>query len=317
MSAYNPKLPLNALLEKTAKTYPEKTALIYGNQELSYAKLDHVANQFANALIGLNVRKDDRVALYLPNTPQFVIAYFGALKAGAVVSAISPLHREREVQAQLVDSGAEAIVTLEDFKSVVANIKAKTKVKHFIAAAVDDFTFSGLLSDVSTDKPSIKVSSEDLAALQYTGGTTGIPKAAMLTHRNLSSNAKQFANAIKATAGDVFLTALPLFHIYGLTTSLTVPIIVGAKMVLLPKFESAKALEAIQRHKVSIFCGVPIMYQLLLGQADLGKYDLTSVRVCISGASALPPQVQKRFMAVTGGFLAEGYGLSEASPVTH
>jgi long-chain acyl-CoA synthetase len=156
-----------------------------------------------------------------------------------------------------------------------------------------------------------------LAALQYTGGTTGTPKAAMLTHRNLAANAQQFAQAIKGTASDVFLTALPLFHIYGLTTSLTTPISLGTKMVLLPKFEPVKALEAIQQHKVTVFCGVPTMYQQLLANPDLAKYDLHSIRVCISGAAPLPPQVQKKFMAVTGGVLAEGYGLTEASPVTH
>jgi len=139
----------------------------------------------------------------------------------------------------------------------------------------------------------------------------------MLTHRNLVSNALAFAATIKGATKDVFLTALPLFHIYGMTTSMTVPISLGAEMVLLPKFSPASALDAIQCHKVTVFCGVPTMYQILLANLDLAKYDLTSIRVCISGASSLPPQVQRKFMEVTGGFLAEGYGLTEASPVTH
>jgi long-chain acyl-CoA synthetase len=140
----------------------------------------------------------------------------------------------------------------------------------------------------------------------------------MLTHNNLVSNALAFAAWIKgATAKETFLTALPLFHIYGMTTCMTVPISLAAKMVLMPKFEPAKALETIQRHRVTVFCGVPTMYSALLANPELGKYDLTSIRVCISGASSLPPQVQKKFMEVTGGFLAEGYGLTEASPVTH
>ena len=159
---------------------------------------------------------------------------------------------------------------------------------------------------------------EDLAALQYTGGTTGTAKGAMLTHTNLLSNALAFAAWIRGTAAqETFLTALPLFHIYGMTTSMTVPISLAAKMVLMPRFEPAKALEAIQKHKVTVFCGVPTMYPALLANPELGKYDLTSIRVCISGASPLPPQIQKQFMQVTGGFLAEGYGLTEASPVTH
>ena len=140
----------------------------------------------------------------------------------------------------------------------------------------------------------------------------------MLTHSNLLSNALAFATWIQGTeAKETFLTALPLFHIYGMTTSMTVPISLAAKMVLLPKFEPAKVLQAIEKHRVSVFCGVPTMYQALLANPELGKYDLTSIRVCISGASSLPPQVQKQFMQVTGGLLAEGYGLTEASPVTH
>ena len=160
--------------------------------------------------------------------------------------------------------------------------------------------------------------SEDLAALQYTGGTTGTAKGAMLTHSNLVANAIAFAAWIKsAAAKETFLTALPLFHIYGMTTSLNVPVALAAKIVLLPKFDPAKVLETIQQQRVTVFCGVPTMYQTLLANPDLGKYDLTSIRVCISGASPLPPQVQKKFMEITGGLLAEGYGLTEASPVTH
>ena len=158
---------------------------------------------------------------------------------------------------------------------------------------------------------------EDLAALQYTGGTTGTAKGAMLTHMNLVSNAVAFAAWIRGTSADTFLAALPLFHIYGMTTSMTVPVILAAKMVLLSRFEPASALTTIQRYRVTVFCGVPTMYSMLLADPELAKFDLTSIRVCISGASPLPPQIQKRFMQITGGFLAEGYGLTEASPVTH
>jgi long-chain acyl-CoA synthetase len=308
---------LHGLLEETARAHPDKTALVFGNEELCYAEFDGAANQFANFLVDLGVRKGDRVALYLPNGAAFVVSFFGVLKAGGVVSAVSPLYREREVEVQLADSGATVIVSLGSLEPTVAKTKTKALLKHIIATGADDFIFSGFLIGCSTHKPAIKVAAEDLAALQYTGGTTGTPKAAMLTHHNLAANAAQFAQAIKATANDVFLSALPLFHIYGLTTSLTVPISVGAKMVVLPKFEATQALDAIERHKVSVFCGVPTMYQLLLGTPNLSKYNLRSVRVCISGASALPPQVQKQFMEITGGFLAEGYGLTEASPVTH
>ena len=294
-----------------------KTALVSGTQEVTYAELDRLANRFGNALVKLGIGKGDRVALLFPNSSQFVIAFFGALKAGAVVTAINPLYREREVEFQLRDSGAKAIVTLENLEPLVARVKERTQLEHVIATTPDDNSFSGLTREASVHKPDLSFAAGDLAALQYTGGTTGTPKAAMLTHRNLAVNAEQFAQAIKGSSGDVFLTALPLFHIYGLTTSLTTPISLGAKMILMPKFEPAKALEAIQRHKVTVFCGVPTMYQQLLASPELAEYDLHSIRVCISGAAPLPQQVQKRFMEVTGGTLAEGYGLTEASPVTH
>ncbi len=311
------KFPLQGLLEETSKRYPEKVAVVYGEKNLSYSDLDSLCSQFSEALMGLGLAKGDRVALYLPNIPQFVIAYFGALKTGAAVTAISPLHREREVQFQLADSESQIIFTLDSLKPVVDAIKEKTLLKHIVTTTVKSTDFYGLPDVSQASKDTRAVASTDLAALQYTGGTTGTAKAAMLTHQNLTANAQQFAAAINARPPDIFLTALPLFHIYGLTTSMTVPISVGATMVLLPKFTPAEALKANDRHKVTVFCGVPTMYQMLLAQPDLKMHDLSSVRVCISGASSLPPQVQRDFMAVSGGFLAEGYGLSEASPVTH
>jgi long-chain acyl-CoA synthetase len=326
-----PQIPLQKLLEASSKNFPKKTALIYGENAVTYPQLELLSNQFANALFKLGVKKGDRVALFLPNIPQFIIAYFGILKAGAVATAISPLHREREVEYQLNDSEAETIVALDSFFSIVDNVWAKTKVKNVIVTSLDEKTitanprkpnvwrFRQLLKQAPETPVKIKINPhEDLAVLQYTGGTTGIAKGAMLTHANLVSNALAFAYWIKGNvAQETFLTALPLFHIYGMTTSMTVPLSLAAKMVLLPRFEPAKALSAIQRHGVTVFCGVPTMYQALLANEELAKHNLTSIRVCISGASPLPPQVQKCFMQVTGGLLAEGYGLTEASPVTH
>jgi len=326
-----PPIPLQGLLEQTAKTNPENVAMVFGEREISYIQLDCFSNQFANALLKLGVAKGDRVALCLPNIPQFIIAYFGALKAGAVLTTISPLHREREVEYQLCNSGAQTIVTLDALYTNVEKIREKTPLKHIIVTGFDEYSSKNLPQDITKTLPFQKLlktannvqlnlqfdSAEDLAALQYTGGTTGTAKGAMITHRNLISNALAFAAMINGKNQDIFLTALPLFHIYGMTTSLTVPVSLGAKMVLLPKFEPVKALESIQSQRVTVFCGVPTMYQMLLANPDLAKYDLTSIRVCISGASSLPPQIQRRFMEITGGFLAEGYGLTEASPVTH
>jgi len=324
-----PQVPLQELLRESAENFPEKIAVAHDGQEITYDQLNALSNQFANSLLKMGVEKGDRVAIYLPNIPQFVIGYFGALKAGAVATAISPLHREREVEYQLKDSGAQTIVALDSLCPIVEKVREKTQVKHVIIAGSSEnafppkvqnaLNFRQLLENSPKTAPKIRLNPrDDLAALQYTGGTTGTAKGAMLTHANLVSNALAFAAWIKgAKAQEMFLTALPLFHIYGMTTSMNVPISLAAKMMLMPKFEPAKALEAIQKHRVTVFCGVPTMYSALLANPELGKYDLTSIRVCISGASSLPPQIQKKFMEVTGGFLAEGYGLTEASPVTH
>ncbi|MFA5571876.1 MAG: long-chain fatty acid--CoA ligase [Crenarchaeota archaeon] len=311
-----PAIPLHELLSRAAENYPEKTAIVYEEQEITYAKLDYLTNQFSDLLLKLKIKKNDRIALYLPNTPQFIIAFFGALKAGTTLTTINPLHREREVECQLCDSGAETIVTIESLAPIVSKVMKKTKIKNMITTKLTDISFLNL-PDGFSDKQPIDIQPNDLAALQYTGGTTGTLKAAVLTHRNLVANAIQFATVIGGTSADIFLAALPLFHIYGMTTSMTVPIRLCAKMVLMPKFQPVKTCEYIQQHKVTVFCGVPTMYQLLLDNPAFAKYDLTSIRVCISGASALPPQVQKCFMQFTSGFLAEGYGLTEASPVTH
>ena len=210
MSAAGFPKSVHGLLEETAHAHAQKTALVFGSQELCYAKLDEVANQFANTLLKLGVRKGDRVALYLTNGVAFVVSFFGVLKAGRVVSAISPLYREREVEAQLADSGATVIVTLGNLEHIVAKIKTRIPLKHVIAADADDLLFSGSLSSNFTQKPALTITAEDLAALQYTGGTTGTSKAAMLTHRNLASNAAQFATA-KSTSRRCFSCCVAAF----------------------------------------------------------------------------------------------------------
>ena len=324
-----PDVPLHEILKKAAREHPEKNALIFYDKQISYKELDLLSDRFASALISLDVRKGDRVAVFLPNNPQFIIAYYGILKAGAVVTAISPLYREREVEHQLRDSEAETILTLDSLYPIVANVWKKTPLKNVVTTSIEAFasdigeksnvySFQQLLSG-SADAPNVKINpSEDLAALQYTGGTTGTAKGAMLTHANLVANTLAFATWIKGvTAKETFLTALPLFHIYGMTTSMNVPISLAATMVLLPRFDTTTALTMIQQHKVTVFCGVPTMYSALLANPQVNEFDLASVRVCISGASSLPPQVQRCFMEVSGGLLAEGYGLTEASPVTH
>ena len=334
---FYPVVPLQDTLRKKSQMYPTRPAIAYSGILMSYKELDLLSDHFASALFTMGIRKGDRVALFLPNIPQFVIAFYGILKVGAIATAMSPLHKEREVQNQLSDSGAETIVALESLYPILESVWPKTKIKHAIITHQDEFNtdyaalagntalkpnclrFSQLLMENALPLTEVNINpEEDIAALQYTGGTTGTAKGAILTHMNLVSNALMFATWIGgAEAKETFLTALPLFHIYGLTTSMTVPISLAATMVLMTKFDSTTILDSIHRNKITVFCGVPTMYSALLANSSIKNYDLTSLRLCISGASPLPPNVQEQFMEVTHGFLAEGYGLTEASPITH
>lgn len=330
-----PKVPLFEILSQTAKLYPNRIAITYMKRDISYCELNSFSDHFGASLVDLGIKKGDRIAIFIPNSPQFIIAYFGILKAGGIVTAINPLHKEREVEHQLIDSEAKLIVSSNSLFSIIKKIYQSTRLEKIILTCLEEkpsssginynkkfglkiSNFKALLKS-SITLPKIFINSdEDLAALQYTGGTTGTTKAAMLTHANLVANAMAFAAWIKGLQGkEVFLATLPLSHIYGLTTSLNVPIALAAKIVLLPRFEPGKALYAIQRHNVTIFCGVPTMYQSLLSCSELSKFCLSSLRVCISGASPLPVQIQKKFIQITGELLIEGYGLTEASPVTH
>jgi long-chain acyl-CoA synthetase len=341
-----PEVPLYEFLRISAQKYPDKTALIYFDGKMTYKELDVLTDRFAAALADLGVKKGDRVALFLPNTPLFVISYYGALKAGAVVTAMSPLYKEREVEHQLNDSEAETIVLLDLLYPIVEKVWERTKLRNVIVGSLRDYMpsfkaflgsllgkipsrhverganvyfFRELVARYGANPPKIEINpKEDLAALQYTGGTTGISKGAMLTHMNLVSNAVMCKEWLQPSEGEeVVLTVLPLFHIYGMTTSMNAPILFAGTMVLLPRFDPVAVLQAIHKYRVTVFCGAPTMYAMLLAHSDLKKYDLTSVRFCISGAAPLPPDVQKKFMEVTGGVLVEGYGLTESSPVTH
>jgi long-chain acyl-CoA synthetase len=313
---------------------------------MTYRELDHLSDKFATALAALAVKKGDKVAIFLPNIPQFIISYYGAIRIGAVETAISPLYKEREVEHQLKDSEAETIVVLDALYPVAEKILSHTNVKRVIVTSLKEYMpsakaflgsllkkipthrierapniyfFQELLGQHEANPPKADIDpKEDIVALQYTGGTTGLSKGAMLTHINLVSNATCCDEWLRGTrGGETFLTVLPLFHIYGMTTGMNAPILLAGKMVMLPRFDAITTFQAIQKHKVTVFCGAPTMYAMLLSHPDLSKYDLKSVRFCISGSAPLPPEVQKKWMEVTGGVLVEGYGLTESSPVTH
>lgn len=328
-------MPVFEILSQTAKKHPKQIAIVYREKNTTYSELNLLSDKFAASIIQFGVKKNDRVAIYLPNNPLFIIAYYGILKAGAVVIAINPLYREREVEHQLINSEARGIITSDSLYPIVKSIQHKTNLNTTIVANTNEYSdkvdiacnqleskgVCSLQDLLETDSSPTNIAidpDEDLAVLQYSGGTTGTAKAAMLSHSNLVSNAIAFASWIKGTPSkEVFLTALPLSHIYGLTTSLNVPVTLAAKMILLPRFDPLKALDAIQHHKVTVFCGVPTMFQTMLEHPSQKEFCLSSLRVCISGASPLPVALQKKFIQSTGELLIEGYGLTEASPVTH
>jgi long-chain acyl-CoA synthetase len=341
-----PQIPLSQVLTKVAEKTPKQIAMVYFDREMTYGELDEASDRFASALAAQGVNKGDRVAIFLPNIPQFVIAYYGTLKIGAVVTAISPLYKEREVEHQLNDSEAETIVVLDALYPILEKVLKTTKVKSIIVTGLKDYmpTTIAFLGSLSGKIPSFKVErkpgtyffkellkahdakppkvdidpEQDLAALQYTGGTTGIAKGAMLTHMNLLSNAIMCAEWLRGKQLDEsFLAVIPLFHIYGMTTAMNTPIYLAAKIVMLPRPDLVPTLKAIQKYRVTVFCGAPSMYAMLLAHPNLNSFDLSSVRFCISGSAPLPPEIQKKWMDVTKGVLVEGYGLTESSPVTH
>jgi len=310
---------------------------------MTFRELDSLVDRFGEALQALGVKKGDRVAIYLPNTPQFVIAYYAALRVGGTVVACSPLYKERELAHLLVDSGATVLVAWDKLYPFVQVARRETGLKHVITTSVRDYLppILRLLSPLKgvksyacpgaldmkallakhrgqPTKVAIDVK-KDIALLQYTGGTTGIPKGAMLTYYNLVVNARQVQEwAQLRPREDIHLSALPFFHIYGMTVAMNVPIYTQSKMVLLPDpRDIGSVLKAIDKERPTIFCGVPTMYTALINRPDIRKHDLKSIRLCISGASALPAEVQRKFEELSGGRLVEGFGLTETSPVSH
>ncbi len=347
-----PEIPLHEILRRSAKKYPDNPAIIFMDGKITYKTLDELTDRFATALNALGVQKGDKVALFMPNMPQFVIAFYGTLRAGGIVTTISPLYRERELEYQLNNAEAETIVVgwgpgrLTGLYSLVMKVRKKTKLKRVIVTSIKEYLpgikkfLAGLLGKIPPlppkepsiyyleellkmyppNPPKIEIKpKEDIAVLQYTGGTTGIPKGAILTHYNLVSNAVMCSKWLRGKEGEeIFLGALPFFHIYGMTLSLHAPIcIAGLTIPIIDPGNVMDSLNTIQKYKVTVLCGVPTMYLMLINHPDIDKYDLSSIRWCISGASPLPPTVQKKFMELSGGVLIEGYGLTEASPVTH
>ncbi len=347
-----PPVPITQFLEEAVAKYPDNPATIFGNGSMDgiipYKELNDLVNRFANALTAMGVQKGDRVAIYLPNCPQYVIAYFGTLKIGAIVAPVNPLYTPRELEHQVKDAGAETIVVLSRFYDNVRQVRANTQLKHVIVTNIKEYFkpvlkflftlakekkdghrvtldagdkwFQDVIAGGATTKPNVTVKSEDTAVLMYTGGTTGVSKAAELTHRNIVANMLQTREWSPASVlgKEVYMTALPLYHSYAMTVCMNQCVYLGGAMILVPNpRELESVMKAIDKHKPTAFPGVPTLYVALSNHPHVSKYDFKSIRVCLSGAAGLPVEVQTKFQKISGGTLVEGYGLSEASPVTH
>ncbi|HEY7348723.1 MAG TPA: long-chain fatty acid--CoA ligase [Ktedonobacterales bacterium] len=351
-----PDKPLTWLLGEAVRNYSKREAIIFYGHRFTYAQLGAMADRFAAALIELGVKPGDRVSICLPNIPQFPIAFYGALKAGAVVVPTNPIYTESELQHQLADSGAETIVVLDLVYHRLLNVRNQTQVKRVIVAGVQDYLppllAAGYLVQQRRARQRLPSKQElraddtihqfkdvigkqdehwfqlhalpaaakadDVAVLQYTGGTTGLSKGAMLTHRNLLANAMQaWAWTEEAKKPEVILCAAPFFHSYGLTVAMNAGIWSGSALVLMPRYKARDAIKMIEKYHPTIFPGVPTMYLGIAHEIEQRGGDIRSVRICVSGAAPLPKEVQANFEKLSGGKVVEGYGLSEASPVTH
>jgi long-chain acyl-CoA synthetase len=357
-----PDKTLNDLLVDSVRAHPRRIATNYvlkyiakdqvaiGGQ-ITYQKLERYVAAFASALHQLGVNKGDRVIVNLPNTPHYVIAFFGALRIGAIVVNSNPLYTAAELKHQIDDSGAETLVTLDRNWPRVNEIFGQTNLKRVIIVRLYDtlrapmkrlvmenfrkadpppdiplarsiYYFQSLLDTYDPVKVRVDIKPDDVALLQYSGGTTGVPKAAMLTHRNLMSNNRQmltwlFKDQIGKTRERVF-AAIPFFHVYGLQTTLLASMGCAGELVITPLPKPVTHLMTIiQNEKCTIFPGVPAMYIGIVNSPETPHFKLKSVKVCVSGSAPLPMAVQEKFGELTGGRLVEGFGMTETSPVTH
>ncbi|NEA30582.1 long-chain fatty acid--CoA ligase [Streptomyces sp. SID13031] len=300
-------------LAESAAMYPDQPAVRTDDEVLSYRALDRLASQLVTLLRDRGIGPAHRVGLMLPNVAQFPIAYYGILRAGAVVVPMNPLLKEREVKYYLDDSGARLLLASPE---VAAEAAAGAKVAGADLLIVAPGEFEAMLAALEPATDPVSRADDDTAVLLYTSGTTGKPKGAELTHGGLNRNQAVSARTLfEIGPGDVVMGCLPLFHVFGLTCGLNTAISNGATLTLIPRFTPAKALEVIQRDRVTVFEGVPTMYAAMLGVPDRDRYDVSTLRCCVSGGAALPVEVLHNYEDAFGCIILEGYGLSESSPV--
>ncbi len=343
--------PLWCQLDDAVRDFPDNVALYFEGLEMTYREIGELVDRAANGFTKLGVKKGDVVAIMLPNCPQFVIAYFGALKTGATVTPVNPLSMPKELRIYLQDTAAKTIVTFNYFYKIVNAVREESNldnvivtaawdhmspIKRFLAAKLvyrkqmkdvpplveGDVEWLDFLEDTEPVSPKVEIdSSKHIAVYQFTGGTTGIPKAAMLTHDNLKANCAQcgaWMDWMAERGKEVFVAALPLQHIFGQTVSMNLAMSWGCGMILVPDPRDIKhLLELIDKLKPTFFPIVATLAIAIYSSEHVEKYDITSLKLSIAGAMALPAEVTRKFEAATNSIIVEGYGLSEASPVTH
>jgi long-chain acyl-CoA synthetase len=350
-----PQEPLDRLLANAVRRCGEREAVVFSVDprlppgRLTYRRLDELASRFACGLQQIGVTPGERVALMLPNSIQYLLAFFGALRAGAVVVNTNPLYVGREIREQWADAGATTAVMLADFFPRLREVQADTPVRRVVVTQIEDFlppptrwlvplvqrrhgervhvrpapslhSLTHMLRRYPPTPQAVPALPDDVALLQYTGGTTGTPKGAALSHSNLQANVAQVVAWFRAAeeGKETFFGALPFFHVYGLTVGMLFSVAKGGTLVAIPRPTPVDAvMRTIVRYRCSIFPGVPALYAAIVSSPDAARLDLSSIKACLSGAAPLPAAVQERFEHLTGGKLVEGYGLSETSPVTH
>jgi long-chain acyl-CoA synthetase len=343
-----PQITLPAAVEGNAQKHPDHLVMVFRDYKITYRAFNEAVERFAVALQNLQVKKGDRVAIHLPNCSQFPIAYMAILRVGGIVVPCNPVYTTRELRHQLSDSGSEIVVTLSPMYPAIKRIREQTCLRHVIVAKIKTYLptfvrllftllkektaghrviiagdanthwFSELISQSTARPREVEIAGDDTAVLMYTGGTTGVSKGAQLTHKNILVNAFQCKVWVGTSdAQDSTLATLPLFHSYGMTMCMNASVLAAGTMILIPDPRDTTAiLTAIEKHRPAYYPGVPAMYVAINNRPGVSKFDLSSVKSCCSGAAPLPVEVQQRFQELTGARLVEGYGLSEASPVT-
>lgn len=346
-----PEIPVHKLLEQSAEKYPDTPCTIFKGAKISYKEMNEITDCLAAGLVDLGVKQGDRVGIFMPNTPQFVMAYFAVVKLGGVVIATNPLYSKREIEHQANDAGIEVMLVMSNFYKIIKEVQPKTNIRRIVVTNIketlppvlsflfgltkekkggfrvelvdEDVWMQDLINSYNPeDRPNIELQPDDIAMFQYSGGTTGIPKGAIAMHRNLVANALQIRSwMINAEDNmEVFLVAIPLFHVYGMVVGMLFAIYTGCPMVMVPNPRDLDdVIGNIQKYKATIFPGVPTLYNAINNHPDVmaGKYDLSSIKACISGSAPLMRDTKERFEALTGGVVFEGYGLSEAPTATH